>query len=233
MPISGTRHLSIGGGVARAIKFQPDANCVLWTPGQDDPQSAVIRDRSGQGNDGAITGCLWVRTSKGTWVQNFDGDDEVNVANDASLMMGTQDFTYKMWVNFVSYANAHQFLLAHRSTADWFTFDVLNTGKLSLEYTGGAHFEHPTVITTNVWHHAIATRRGGFAYLYLDAVEHDPTLDLSAVNALNATILRIGGTSWGWSCICRIGLTVYDVGRGWTATEVAGNYNQERHLFGV
>ncbi len=67
-------------------KFRPDANTVMWLPGQDDPQSAVIRDRSGFGNDGAITGATWVQNSKGLWVLDFDGaDDLVNCGSDASI----------------------------------------------------------------------------------------------------------------------------------------------------
>ncbi|KKN81719.1 hypothetical protein LCGC14_0316310 [marine sediment metagenome] len=68
------------------LKFRPDANTVLWLPGQDDPQSATIRDRSGFGNDGAITGATWVQNSKGLWVLDFDGiDDIVTCGTDSSI----------------------------------------------------------------------------------------------------------------------------------------------------
>ncbi len=76
------RHVRANSG----ITFRPDANTVLWLPGQDDAFSSTIRDRSGKGNDGAITGATWVQNSKGLWVLDFDGaDDIVNCGSDASI----------------------------------------------------------------------------------------------------------------------------------------------------
>ncbi len=64
-------------------------NAILWMPGQDDAYSATIRDRSGKGNNGAITGATWVQNSKGVWVESFDGgaaaDDYVKVTKHASF----------------------------------------------------------------------------------------------------------------------------------------------------
>ncbi len=66
--------------------FRPDANTVLWLPGQDDPQSSTIRDRSGKGNDGAITGATWVTGPKGIRELDFDGASGlVNCGTDASI----------------------------------------------------------------------------------------------------------------------------------------------------
>ncbi len=55
MPIAATRRM-MTGGFARAIKYQPDASTIVWLPGQDDAYSSTIRDRSGKGNNGTISG---------------------------------------------------------------------------------------------------------------------------------------------------------------------------------
>jgi len=72
--------------VNSGINFQPDAYTVLWFPGQDDPQSATIRDRSGSGNNGTITGATWTRNGNGIWYLDFDGaDDIVNIPDATSI----------------------------------------------------------------------------------------------------------------------------------------------------
>ncbi len=74
--------VDIGTGIA----FRPDADTILWLPGQDDPQSAVIRDRSGNGNDGTIVGATWKQTSKGLWYLDFDAlDDHILIPKGASI----------------------------------------------------------------------------------------------------------------------------------------------------
>ncbi len=63
------------------VLWEPDANTVLWLPGQDDAYSATIRDRSGKGNNGTITGATWKRAAKGLWYPDYDGSDDLVTAN--------------------------------------------------------------------------------------------------------------------------------------------------------
>ena len=72
------------------LTFRPDANCVLWLPGQDDPQSSTIRDRSGNGNNGTFgagaAAPTWKRLPSGLWVLDFDGlNDHTLISYHASL----------------------------------------------------------------------------------------------------------------------------------------------------
>jgi hypothetical protein len=53
------------------------SSCVLYLEGQQDAQSAKIRDLSGYGNHGTITGTTWVRLPSGLWVTNHDNVDDV------------------------------------------------------------------------------------------------------------------------------------------------------------
>lgn len=62
------------------------ASTVLWLPGQDDAFSSTIRDRSGFGNDGTITGATWMRTGKGLWYLNFDAVDDVILISAAASL---------------------------------------------------------------------------------------------------------------------------------------------------
>lgn len=69
-----------------AIAFRPDVNTVLWLKGQKDPFGSQWTDESGKKNHGAITGATWVQNSKGLWVLDFDGaDDLVNCGTDSSI----------------------------------------------------------------------------------------------------------------------------------------------------
>ncbi len=64
----------------------PPAGAVLYLPGVGDPQSATIRDRSGNNNHGTLYGPTWERLSSGLPILNFDGsDDYIDCGSDASL----------------------------------------------------------------------------------------------------------------------------------------------------
>lgn len=82
-------------------KYVPRAGdgCVLWMPGQDDAQSATLRDRSGKANNGTIAQASWVREGRGLWSLSFDGtDDYVDMGTGASLDVTTGDVSVEMWV---------------------------------------------------------------------------------------------------------------------------------------
>ena len=80
------------------ITFRTDANTVLWLPGQDDPQSSTIRDRSGNGHDGTITTALWTRNSKGLWGLAFDGDDYVDITASLTSLASLTTGTLTIWI---------------------------------------------------------------------------------------------------------------------------------------
>ncbi len=79
--------------------FKPDANTVLWLPGQDDAFSSTIRDRSGFGNDGTLTnGVTWERGSKGLWGQRYNGsDDYVDADSTLTQLASTTVGTWMLW----------------------------------------------------------------------------------------------------------------------------------------
>jgi len=75
-----------------------EPGCVLYLPGYPGT-GATIRDFSGYGNHGTITGATWVRLSSGLWVQNHDGsDDKTKLAVNTDLDLST--LTVLLWFRF-------------------------------------------------------------------------------------------------------------------------------------
>ena len=242
MPISGTRHLSIGGGVARAIKFQPDANCVLWTPGQDDPQSAVLRDRSGQVNNGAITSATWVRSDKGLWCLSFDGTDDVVSfpAKDYSATNGTIEFWMnpQEWTDYpciiddwpIGTSPTNYFLFIRHGSAD------ANEGKLQFTINDGGGEDSAFSTTTPIvgtWYHIVGTWGAAGMVLYLDGVaegtnantgEWTPTEVLTIGTFVLDQAIRY---YQGYLALLRI------YSRALPLSEVQSHYRQERALVGA
>ena len=101
------KYLDYVEGVS-GLPFRPDSTCALYLPGQDDPQSAVIRDRSGKGNNGTIVGATWARTGRGLWVLSFDGADDY-ISLGAPTFRTDQAGTIMAWVNLDNVTLSHQF----------------------------------------------------------------------------------------------------------------------------
>ena len=136
MPISATRRMMAGGGGtgARGIKFTPDANTVLWLPGQDDAYSGTIRDRSGFSNNGTITGAVWIRLPSGLWYLSFDGtDDKVTIVASASLLLGSGDFTLEFWVYKTALTDAEYLMGTASATKDVYLSGTAGAIKIDLE----------------------------------------------------------------------------------------------------
>ncbi len=91
-------------GIGHGIAFRPDANTVLWLPGQDDAFSSTIRDRSGNGNDGTLANTTWVKNSKGLWVLDFNATTSIVTVSDAASIQNIFDGggTIEAWINLAS-----------------------------------------------------------------------------------------------------------------------------------
>ena len=98
-------------------KYVPLAGsgCVLFLPGQDDPQKDEIRDISGQRNNGAITGASWVKNPWGLWVLEFDGDDDVIVVDNSTDFTVSTGFTLCEWFYITNY-DAARYLMTKRAS---------------------------------------------------------------------------------------------------------------------
>lgn len=140
--------VDIGTGIA----FRPDSSCVLWLPGQDDAFSSTIRDRSGFGNNGAITGAEWDRIGTGLWTLKGDGDDSVNVG---AVGNAAAEFWFSIW--FIYSGTSQQYIFHKDSGAGRvFLYKPDSDANLKLRTLGFGVNVNFTVATpsVNVWHHA-------------------------------------------------------------------------------
>lgn len=218
-------------------KYMPDANCVLWFPGQDDSQSATIRDRSGAGNDGTLVGATWVRRGNGLWVVSFDGtNNEINCGTGASLNFTSGDFTLEMWIykdvntNYVPISNSE-----YRVHGYAIHVEAGNTVRFRTN-TAGANIDTVSTATlvATVWQHLAVTRVGAAVKIYRNGADitATPGTHVDPVTSTdNFTIGLRPSDSYG-DLAGDVALPrVHNVAR--SAGYLLGHYNQERHLLGV
>ena len=264
MPISATRRMMAGGGTgARGIKFTPDANTVLWLPGQDDAYSATIRDRSGNGNNGTITQAVWTRNNQGTWYLDFDGtNDKIQLANSSvtSCRISTKA-TFKIWVKLNDLTTAEHTIagkdtntLALEYDLEFYDIDSDDNYHVRLLATdngnGGdnAHrmfCQTGNLISDTLWHHivwAIDLTKGDDTdvIVYKDGGANAcPKAAGSYIASIFAgdEVLEIAETirlsGVGKSLKGATALPMLSLNSVWTPEQVSSSYQQERHLLGV
>ncbi len=234
-------------------KWTPDANTVLWLPGQDDPQSAVIRDRSGNLNNGAITGATWTRTGKGLWYLDFDGTDDIVTVTDAASIQniwaggGTAD----IWINPRSDGEGSEGRIFHKIADNnlngWYILVIAEAaGKVKVQFlktftiTTGSWRTSATDVTLNTWSKVTVTYNS----------DDKDNLPIIYVNEVAKAISEFGnpdGTSTSDATKDLIlgnniaTATTFDGGQALhklhnvikTPALISNEFNQERHLFGV
>jgi hypothetical protein len=215
-------------------KYKPDASCVLYLEGQQDPLSGTIKDLSGYGNHGTITGATWERLPSGLWVNNFDGaDDNIIVANNDSLN-ATGAFTVMTWWKPETIAD-WDVILSKGNSAD----GGASAYRLLLHSTPLVRFsinnaDSPWATFTNsVWQFVVGVYDLSNIYIAVNNV-----WSAGGPYALpiltNANPLGIGKYADGGQFTPQKtwGVRIFkDI--AFSATQIAGIFNQERHLFGV
>ena len=219
------------------LKFRPDANTILWLPGQDDAYSATIRDRSGKGNDGTITGAVWEQTGQGLWGLNFDGgDDEITIASDTSLNV-TTDATFEWWANYDGNDSGTRPAVWDKGATEVYSI-TKETLQMFIYFNGLTtyNFINNFYIQDSWYHYIVTLVAGGALAAYRNGVAKtwgrtNPDVDqVLPVTASPLTIMENvarGSNLGGLSALFRLH------SRALSAAEVLSHYNQERHLFGV
>lgn len=216
------------------VLWEPDANTVLWLPGQDDPQSLTIKDRSGKGNDGAITNATWARTGQGLWYLDFDGSAYVVGGDVAGLRIAASDpWTLMAWL----------YLPVFEDAKVLFGFGKAVEGEQRIFHQGGGgiyfwgrgagnDWNCTSTFTIGVWHHLAFKTDGTTIYLLRNGVElENAALPVNLVNITEGNFF-MGRTTAGEESTCSLALmSVFN--RELPDSEILSHYNQERHLFGV
>lgn len=210
-------------------KYVPKAGdgCVLYLEGQQDPQSATIRDLSGYNNHGTITGATWTRLSSGLWVNSFITDDFIDCGGNASLNL--QVFTFMGWLYTTS--GADQCILSGGVNGGS-NFGLLKLSTPSLRFDD---FWVAAPISYNVeyrnkWHqvgiHRDAANNASIVY--------DGTLQSTGVYAgvFGFSNLLLGKRADALELDGKLALWK-GFNRALSATEIAGIFQSERHLFQV
>jgi len=232
-------------------KWMPPASCKLWLPGQDDPQSATIRDRSGNGNNGTIVGATWIRTGKGLWYLDFDGTDDywtAGAVGSFSFIQNTKIFTVEFWAYLADHSTGLQAFLANtQGGSNQKGFFIYNSGGgqiifQSYDGSGGANRPNNLVssagfISDANWHHYIFTSNGTTGAIYKDGVADTPaTNTLGTPSTGNSTYVLYGGGYPGTPIDGDVdgGMALNKIKTVATsASQASWNFQQERHFFGV
>ena len=211
------------------LTFQPDANTVLWLPGQDDPQSSTIRDRSGNGSNGAITGATWKNdTPSGSWYLSLDGsDDQVNCGNDSSLDI-TDNITFEFW--WYHQSVAVDMLMSKGARDESFTGPWTiraTTTALNLYINDGLGLSSTITVADGNWYHIRFTYDKSNIRDYVNDVAGTPVAYAVAI-PVDANDVIIG-TGYGAGRNVKGGIALLRISNGISPS----HFQQERHLFGV
>ncbi len=217
-----------------------NTSCVLWLPGQDDPQSATIRDRSGKGNHGTITGATWVRNSKGLWYLDFDGDDNLN-CGDITQLNSVAVFHISFWIR-PDVLNALRNWFAKLGVGQYNVVLYTYGGTTLLYYdvrngvSASGSFDYNGVLSTgnsykiNAVFNGAGATNADKAKLYINAVQR--TLSLSGT--FPTTTADLSGKNLVWGNNLDGGMALETIRNAVPSQSlITQEYNQERYLFGV
>lgn len=213
------RHIRANSG----ITFRHGANTKVWYPGQDDPQSSTIRDRSGEGNDGTLVGTTWKRLGTGLWVNRFDGTDDVITVTLANNV--APPFTLNIWAKFDAENAANMMIMDGGADVQAALFNINNT---DIRFNNGAEIALLAEAVTN-WQMYTIIVDGASSSIRSNA----GTPVEGALNATTLTGLRLGERGSGISdFLGESALCLIEAGAV-AATVIAGWYREQRGLFGV
>ena len=132
-----------------------------WSFGEGSGE--ILRDRSGRGNHGRISGCRWIRNG-GSYALEFDGiDDYVDCGNDSSLDLRKQ-LTIMAWARPTASTPGEAGIAGKKLEAYVLSQHHSNV----YAYVSGGPNHVKAQWTLNRWHHTAAVYNGRFLCLYID-----------------------------------------------------------------
>jgi PGF-CTERM protein/uncharacterized repeat protein (TIGR01451 family) len=163
----------------------------------DEGSGGVVKDSSGNGNDGTIHGAKWVDGKYGKALE-FDGKDYVDAGRQTELInFGTGDLTVEAWAKSTSTSTDLQAILAYVTTEavskDRYVLQItrsdegINANKIRFGIGEEGQnailvYSDSVIAGDGQWHHIVGERKSGTLYLYIDSVQQTDTTDCSSVN---------------------------------------------------
>lgn len=130
----------------------------------DEGQGSVAQDSSGNGNDGAITGAVWVDGKFGKALQFSGAGDYVDCGTDASLNLNLE-FTLAAWIKHPPGTEGYIII---RNTSDdairqWGLLDYVSAGTLSIfcnTDNARENLDWTPTLDDDTWHHIVLSANG-------------------------------------------------------------------------
>jgi large repetitive protein len=182
-----------GRGVAKHPELW--RGCVgAWDPGLGNT-GLVLRDWSGNQNNGTLTnGPTW-ETSGGRRALDFDGTNDYVDCGDINAIDGASAFTWSIWFKPNAWAN-NDFVMEKGSVFTLGKHSSITGANGGFTISDGAWkpVNFATTPTLGTWTHVLATLSGATLSLYVDGVFVASRADIGTV-ASSANSFNIGGRS--------------------------------------
>ena len=206
------------------------------------PAGNTLYDRSGYGNDGAISGATRAADGEMGHVLSFDGNDSVTVPNQPSINP-TDAITIAGWVYPTDLTTPSYGTLVYKNhQVQWAlvvdysvsgAFGNLVRFMINIGGTRRDFYSNSAGLSLNAWNHLAATFDGSTARIYQDAVVRSSSSSYSGAIGTSSSNLVIGGNILGSPYyIGLIGqVTIYN--RALSAAEIASLYADPYQIWDV
>ena len=165
------------------------------------PSNTFAMDRSGNGNNGTLTGGPTRTIGRIGQGMSFDGVDDYVLGPDAaSLNFGTGNFSVSVWfktsdIDWNTFVNKGE--IGGAQVPDYWLFRKTNTGAIQfITAENDVDTLHTTSVTgydDGVWHHVVCYRNGTVIGIYVDGIDRGSTTGtIRNVSADNTKPLVIG-----------------------------------------
>jgi len=136
----------------------------------------VVKDMSGYGNDGSVTGAYFNASGRHSGSYQGDGSgDYITVSQDSSMTIGTSDFSFSWWYKKNSSTRVMFFAYGDIYNEEGYTAEIYNNiFRFILDDDSGGQFQQTyesSVINNEHWHHVVVSAdRNGLCNTYYDGV---------------------------------------------------------------
>ena len=169
--------------------------------GFDELAGPSTADRTGSGNNGAISGATWSASGRYGAALNFDGSNDLVTVNDANALDLTTGMTLEAWVNPDVAPNNWRSIIAKERASNSLTYQLTAGSNSSNRpatriYAGGGVRSLPggTRLTAGTWVHLASTYDGTTMRLFVNGVQVASQAQTGAITA-TTNQLRIGGST--------------------------------------